>query len=137
MKVKQFTNDKGVAVRNQFILMDHNKEGNPCEWFQSYESTIAVKETVRKKCDTHSIVPLMGHCDNCGGTYKRISLDRDYWDYSKTTGKYRNLFLGESKAETEKKIKSGEYQLVDLNNEHRHTYVDDSGLCAECSRRGE
>ena len=44
-----------------------------------------------------------------------ITLDTSKWDYSKTTGKYRNLFLGETKKETEYKIKSGEYKLADLN----------------------
>jgi hypothetical protein len=42
-------------------------------------------------------------------------LDKDSWDYSRTTGKYRNLFLEESKAETESKIKKGIYKLVGLN----------------------
>ena len=37
------------------------------------------------------------------------------WDYSVTTGKYRNIFLGEKKAETQAKIDSGEYILTDLN----------------------
>lgn len=32
-----------------------------------------------------------------------------------TTGKYRNLFLGEKKADTQRKIDSGEYTLVNLN----------------------
>tara|TARA_R100000544_G_C2173587_1_gene33438 strand:+ start:30 stop:305 length:276 start_codon:yes stop_codon:yes gene_type:complete len=44
-----------------------------------------------------------------------VNLDKKYWDYSRTTGKYRNIFLGETKKETEQKIKSGEYQLLDLN----------------------
>ena len=48
-----------------------------------------------------------------------IYLDRNYWDYSVTTSKYRNLFLGETKRETEKKIKSGEYILTDLNQEEK------------------
>ena len=42
-------------------------------------------------------------------------LDKTYWNYSVTTGKYRNQFLGETKKETEAKIKSGEYILTDLN----------------------
>jgi hypothetical protein len=42
-------------------------------------------------------------------------LDERYWDYSVTTGKYRNQFLGETKAETQAKIDSGEYILTDLN----------------------
>ena len=46
-----------------------------------------------------------------GKTY----LDADKWDYSQTTGKYRNQFLGETKKETEAKIKSGEYVLTNLN----------------------
>ena len=44
-----------------------------------------------------------------------VELDRDKWDYSKTTGKYRNQFLGETKKETQAKIDSGEYILTDLN----------------------
>ena len=45
-----------------------------------------------------------------------IMLDKNYWDYSRTTGKYRNQFLGEDIKTTRKKIKSGEYKLWDLNN---------------------
>lgn len=74
-------------TKNQFIVS--NDEGDI--FFQSYNSMIAKKSK------------------------GKIYLDERYWDYSKTTGKYRNLFLGEDKKETEKKIKSGEYQLVDLN----------------------
>lgn len=44
-----------------------------------------------------------------------ITLDESKWDYSVTTSKYRNKFLGEDKKETLKKIKSGEYKLADLN----------------------
>ena len=35
--------------------------------------------------------------------------------YSKTTSKYRNMFLGETTKETQKKINSGEYILTNLN----------------------
>jgi hypothetical protein len=45
----------------------------------------------------------------------QIYLDRNKWDYSTTTGKYRNQFLGETKKETQAKIDSGEYILTDLN----------------------
>ena len=45
----------------------------------------------------------------------KMQLDRSKWDYSVTTGKYRNQFLGEDKKTTEKKIASGEYELTDLN----------------------
>ena len=43
-----------------------------------------------------------------------VTLDEIAWDYSRTTGKYRNQFLGETKPETELKIASGEYKLADL-----------------------
>ena len=64
--------------------------------FQSYDSVIAAR------------IWEPGHLH-------KIYLDKQYWDYSITTGKYRNQFLGETKAETQKKIDSGEYVLTDLN----------------------
>jgi hypothetical protein len=33
-----------------------------------------------------------------------VYLDENKWDYSVTTGKYRNIFLGETRKETQKKI---------------------------------
>lgn len=47
---------------------------------------------------------------------KIVRLDHVYWDYSVTTGKYRNIFLSEDKKQTEKKLKNGQYVLADLNN---------------------
>ena len=86
MKVKNMISSKGNAIANQFIISYGNTE-----IFQSYRSTIV-------KCEGST-------------TY----LDARYWDYSVTTGKYRNLFLGETKKETIAKIDSGEYILTDLN----------------------
>ena len=89
MKTIQMTsNSSGRPVANQFELYDDL--GN--RFFQSYNSMIAKISNVGK-----------------------VFLDKNYWDYSTTTGKYRNAFLGENIAETRKKIKSGEYLLVDLN----------------------
>jgi hypothetical protein len=45
----------------------------------------------------------------------KVTLDRNYWDYSATTGQYRNEFLGEGIADTRKKIKDGTYALADLS----------------------
>lgn len=42
-------------------------------------------------------------------------IDREKWDYSKTTSKYRAQFLGETTKETAAKIKSGAYILANLN----------------------
>ena len=90
MKIQNMTSAKGNKVANQFIIFDSN-----ATYFQSYNSII-VKTTFEDG--------------------KRVVyLDEHYWDYSVTTGKYRNLFLGENKATTERKIKSGEYRLTDLN----------------------
>lgn len=45
----------------------------------------------------------------------KIYLDETYWNYSKTTSKYRSQFLGETTKETQAKIDSGEYVLTNLN----------------------
>lgn len=82
------SNRSGGEVANQFLI-----ETDEAEFFQSYTSVIAKREW---------------------GTGK-ITLDAAKWDYSVTTGKYRNQFLRETKKETEAKIKSGEYTLADLN----------------------
>ena len=88
MKVSNFTSNNGNKIANQFLITEKNKET-----FQSYKSIIAVRNYKTQK------------------TY----LDEYYWDYSVTTGKYRNQFLGEGIAETRKKIESGEYKLKNLN----------------------
>ena len=36
------------------------------------------------------------------------------WDYSETTGKYRNMFLQEDKGATQAKINSGEYKMLNV-----------------------
>ncbi len=87
MKISNIIGNSGQPVKNQFLIVDDN--GN--RYFQSYDSIIAKIEN--------------------GKTYS----DSVYWDYSQTTGKNRNIFLGEDKKTTEKKIKSGEYTLTNLN----------------------
>jgi len=77
----------GNDVPNQFII-SINGVGT---FFQSYNSIIAVKTPIG------------------------ILLDSGTWDYSITTGKYRNQFLGETKKETQAKIDNGTYKLIDLN----------------------
>ena len=86
--VENMHSNNNNPVPNQFTI--RTREGN---YFQSYSSIIIFK-------------PHNG---------EKIELDVNKWDYSVTTGKYRNQFLGESKKETEAKIKSGEYILTDLN----------------------
>lgn len=84
--MKQLAKIEQFHVKNQFLIKDGIKT-----IFQSYNSIIAVIEN------------------------GKVTLDESTWDYSKTTGKYRNLFLGEDKATTQKKIKAGVYKLANLN----------------------
>jgi hypothetical protein len=102
MKVENMRSARGNKVANQFKIKDagisyKSRTGETIyppsgTMFQSYASNIAFK--------TDSGV---------------VFLDEEYWDYSKTTSRYRNQFLGENKKETQKKIDSGEYKLVNLN----------------------
>jgi hypothetical protein len=88
MKITNLTSARGNTIANQFEIRAEN-----ALYFQSYQSII-----VKKDFETG-----------------QIFLDATYWDYSKTTGKYRNQFLNEDKKETEKKIKAGIYILTNLN----------------------
>ena len=91
MKVTNMTSNKGNKIANQFIIYDDNDN----KYFQSYNSIIVKIDNFFK----NSV----------------IYLDKTFWDYSVTTGKYRNIFLNETKKETEKKIKDGTYILTNLN----------------------
>ena len=88
MKVQNMTSSRGNKIANQFVIT--SDDGS--QVFQSYDSVICRRYPA--------------------GT---TEIDATYWDYSVTTSKYRNQFLGETKAETQKKIDSGEYILTNLN----------------------
>ena len=97
MKITNLTSPQGNQVPNQFEIKSDN-----ARYFQSYDSII-----VKIEDSFANDNPLMR---------RRITyLDSFYWNYSRTTSKYRNIFLGESKKETEKKIKEGIYILTNLN----------------------
>jgi len=88
IKVKQMTSHtSGRPIANQFII-----ETAKGRYFQSYDSIIAFK-------------PYFG----------KTELDEHYWDYSRTTGRYRNMFLNEYIDETREKIKLNKYKLTNLN----------------------
>ena len=72
----------GREVPNQMVTQFDNGSV-----FKSYDSIIAVK-------------------------YKGKVYLTNAWDYSVTTGKYRNQFLNEGIAETREKIKNGTYKLI-------------------------
>ena len=85
--VESMTSSNGNDVPNQFIIRTQGMK-----IFQSYATTIVV------------MFP-----DG------RIVLDKNYWDFSVTTGRYRNQFLGCDSAECKRRIASGKYLLADLN----------------------
>jgi hypothetical protein len=87
MRVENMTGKNGNKVPNQFLVRTETGL-----FFQSYDSMIAQKEQ-----------------DG------RIILDEKYWNYSRTTSKYRSIFLGESTKETQAKIDNGTYTLANLN----------------------
>ena len=91
MKVTNMKSARGNDVPNQFII--HTPEHI---LFQSYESVI-VKIT-------HS------------NGVRIVFLDETYWNYSNTTSKYRNLFLGKTSREVKNNIDKGVYILTDLND---------------------
>ena len=102
IKAKNIISDRGNPITNQIIITDTKKDR---ETFQSYDSIIAIKEY---KPERYSYAVPEEHKTN-------VTLDEYYWNYSRTTSKYRNIFLGEPKKDTVKQIKIKNYELVDLN----------------------
>ena len=83
MKVKNITNNNGNKVANQFIITDGNKET-----FQSYKSII------------------------CERDYDKQTIKfSEHWNYSRTTSKYLNQFLGLSTNEIKDMIKNNEITI--------------------------
>ena len=88
IKVRQMTSTRtGNPVANQFEIFTPKGV-----YFQSYSTLIAFKPDTGK-----------------------LKLDSDYWDYSRTTSKYRNEFTRMSTPETKEAIKNKEITLTNLN----------------------
>jgi len=90
MQVRQMTGRTGAPVANQFIITD-----GEFEYFQSYKTVIAKRHI-------------------SAGV---VTLDAKRWDFSVTTSKYRNQFLGMDTAQIKRDIKAGRIALADLNSE--------------------
>ena len=86
MKVENMTSNNGNKIANQFIIYQDDQV-----FFQSYDSMIAMAQD------------------------HYIELDVNYWNYSKTTVKYRNKFLNMTTKEVENAIKNGLITLTNLN----------------------
>ena len=96
-KVVPLSGRTGNPIANQYEIVS-TLDGAKIRVFQSYDSII-VKVTYDEF-----------------GLQETVQLDEYYWDYSRTTSKYRNQFLGEGIADTRKKIEQGVYILTDLNS---------------------
>jgi len=83
-RVENMKSSNGNDIPNQFII-----RGDNWTLFQSYNSPIVLLKN--------------------GKTYIFSN-----WAYSVTTGKYRNVFLSETKEETLSKLRRGEYIAVDF-----------------------
>ena len=86
-KATNMLSSRGNPVPNQFVI--YAKDG---KYFQSYNSIIAFIDNNNK-----------------------VFLDEYYWDYSRTTSKYRNIFLNENTEQTKSSIKTEKYKLINLN----------------------
>jgi len=78
----------GRPVANQFII-----ESAHHTIFQSYSTIIGAKDKESGE----------------------VCLDEDSWNYSPTTSKYRNQWLGITTKETKDRIASGKIKLYKLN----------------------
>lgn len=102
LTVNNMLSSKGNKIPNQFIIE---------EWLHySGSGSYTVK---RKTFQSYNSIIARITGDPMGPDF--IELDPKYWNYSKTTSKYRSLFLKENTKQTEAKIKSNEYVLTDLN----------------------
>jgi len=88
MKVTPMLSERsGKALPNQLVITGDDG----AEYFQSYKSIIVKKEN------------------------GKVYLDEYYYNYSITTSRYRNQYLGCTTKELKDRIKSGEYTLTNLN----------------------
>ena len=94
--VEQMTSRSGNTVPNQTILSDMTGKT-----FVSYGSKI-VYQSKTKWSD---------------GLPLEIIVDETYWDYSRTTGKYRNEFMNMGVQEVRNHIKNGRIKVGNLNRE--------------------
>lgn len=89
IQVSNMTSPKGNLVPNQFTIRTPRKV-----IFQSYRTVIASRDIVTGA----------------------VRLDRECWDYSRTTLKYLKDFLNcDSTAEIRSRINKGIYKLAKLN----------------------
>jgi DNA polymerase IIIc chi subunit len=98
-KVIALKTSAGAIAAQQYMIVEDVSDAVCRLTFQSY-NTIIARITVNSRAHTRS-----------------VELDKDCWDYSRTTSKYRNQFLGENTKTTRRSIESGEYLMRSLNKQ--------------------
>ena len=98
MKVENMKNNNNNIVKNQFIITDDNRR-----YFQSYNSIIVMIENT----------PWLSGANLTDDFI--VYIDPDYYDYSKTTTRYRNIFLGIDNDTFNKNLKDNKYTFKSLN----------------------
>ena len=86
-----------MMAPHQYIITEHRRTSTVTT-FQSYDSTIAVREV------SHAGV-------------ERVTIDADKWDFSATTSRNLNKFLRVEAGEVKKRLDSGEYRSATMNRE--------------------
>ena len=77
----------------KILSIEYTFQHNGSRFFQSYNTIVA-------KVDQNN---------------GNITLDKNSYDLSKTTAKYRNMFLNMSTSEMKRNIADGTIKLIDLN----------------------
>ena len=85
MIINNMKSNKERTVPNQYVIRLNN-----CSVFQSYATVIAIHDY----------------------DLDEVYLNKEYYNYSKTTSRYRNKYLGLNTKQIEQKIKSKEFVLV-------------------------
>lgn len=94
LKVNNIISAKGNSIANQFEIRDYQ---NNVIYFQSYETIIAkIKDG-------------------------KISVDRQSWDYSKTTSKYLNVFLDDFNFS----------EIAEMNHDQKEQYFEENNCFEE------
>lgn len=94
LKVNNIISAKGNSIANQFEIRDYQ---NNVIYFQSYETIIAkIKDG-------------------------KISVDRQSWDYSRTTSKYLNVFLDDFNFS----------EIAEMNHDQKEQYFEENNCFEE------
>lgn len=94
LKVNNIISAKGNSIANQFEIRDYK---NGASYFQSYETIIA-----KIKDD-------------------KVTVDRQSWDYSRTTSKYLNVFLDDFNFS----------EIAEMNHDQKEQYFEENNCFEE------